>query len=128
MTPSQDSLFEALAEAAESGRGLSQEWLELHNVLSVDVDISRWRLEGGVRYLFPEGTFIAGDGRLVVALNPGALEVADDLSALYGPYEGKLSNGGEALALFNNAGLPQMASFALNENNKLRSVWPRATS
>ena len=29
MTPSQDSLFEALAEAAESGRGLSQEWLEL---------------------------------------------------------------------------------------------------
>ena len=28
------------------------EWIELYNQLSVDIDISRWRLEGGIDYEF----------------------------------------------------------------------------
>ena len=38
------------------------EWIGLQNQLSVDVDLSRWSLEGGVSFTFAEGTVIrAGD-------------------------------------------------------------------
>jgi len=78
-----------------------QEWLELHNVLKVDVDISEWRLDGGVRFTFPSGTILSGDGRVVVAADPSALF---DVPGALGPLEGKLDNGGERVELINNAG------------------------
>jgi len=32
------------------------EWIELHNQLSVDMDVSEWQLAGGVDYTFPDDT------------------------------------------------------------------------
>lgn len=78
-----------------------QEWLELHNVLAVDVDLSGWRLDGGVRFTFPDGTMLSGDGRLVVAADPESFTAVTDA---LGPFEGKLDNAGERIELFNNAG------------------------
>src|SRR5687768_8508226 len=46
--------------------GPSLEWLELHNQHAVNMDLSRWKLRGGVDFTFPAGTIIPGGGYLVV--------------------------------------------------------------
>ena len=49
------------------------EWLELHNQMAVNMDVSEWSIEGGVQFQFPEGTVVPGDGYIVVALSSSAL-------------------------------------------------------
>ncbi|MCH8046595.1 MAG: lamin tail domain-containing protein [Planctomycetes bacterium] len=80
------------------------EWIELHNQLAVDMDVSEWRLEGGIEFDFPDGTIVRGRGYLVVAANPAALEASTGFSGAIGPFMGRLNNGGEELRLFNNDG------------------------
>ncbi|MCH8923694.1 MAG: lamin tail domain-containing protein, partial [Planctomycetes bacterium] len=77
------------------------EWIELHNQLAVDMDISAWTLEGGVDFEFPANTILPGRGYLVVAANPESLEAATGLDNVFGPFSGRLNNGGEELRLFN---------------------------
>ena len=77
------------------------EWLELHNQMAVDVDLSGWSIAGGVTYTFPEGTIIPGSGYQVVALSPAELSAATGLTNVLGPYGGHLSNSGEKLELYN---------------------------
>ena len=38
------------------------EWIELKNQNSVDVDLSGWRLDGGVDFVFPAGTVVPAGG------------------------------------------------------------------
>ena len=86
-----------------AGPGAVQEWVELYNQQAIDVDISRWSIQGGIEYTFPEGTFIAGRGYLVVALYPD-MGTFDGLSGIvHGPFHGRLSNDGETLHLINNS-------------------------
>jgi hypothetical protein len=80
----------------------SLEWIELHNQMGIDMDLSGWRLDGGVNYSFANGTTIARGGYLVVALDPTALADAGTPGAL-GPYTGNLSNSGEKIELKNNS-------------------------
>jgi hypothetical protein len=77
------------------------EWLELHNQMAVDVDLSGWSIANGVAYTFPEGTVIPGGGYQVVASSPAALSAATGLINILGPYTGQLSNSGERLELYN---------------------------
>ena len=74
------------------------EWIELHNQMSVDVDLSRWRLEGGVEFAFAEGTIIAGGSYLVIATQ------AERMVNALGPLTGRLDNGGEVLRLVSASG------------------------
>ncbi len=80
------------------------EYVELHNELSVNVDLSGWRFDGGLTYAFPEGTVIPARGYRVVAREPAALAAATGASGLLGPFEGALANEGETLRLWNNNG------------------------
>lgn len=80
------------------------EWIELHNQMSVKMDISGWTLGEGVRFTFPEGTIVPGRGHLVVASNPAALVQATGYDQVLGPVVGRLSNGGERLTLLNKNG------------------------
>src|SRR4051812_29545163 len=80
------------------------EWVELHNQMAVDMDISKWSIDSGIEYTFPEGTIISGGGYVVVAVSPSALSAATGLSNVFGPFVGRLSNGGEKLNLKNNNG------------------------
>jgi len=79
------------------------EWVELHNQMGVDMDISGWSLAGGVDYSFAQGTIIPGGGYLVVAASPAELQNATGLAGALGPFTGRLSNGGEELLLLNNS-------------------------
>ena len=80
----------------------SLEYIELHNQLAVEVDISNWRIDGDIDFDFPEGTLIDGGGYLVIAKNPAALSAATGYSGALGPYNRDLSNSGDPIYLYNN--------------------------
>ncbi len=82
--------------------GPSLEFVEVYNQNSVNVDLSGWRLSGGVDFTFADGTVIAGDGYLVVAADPAALSAATGAAGVLGPLVGALDNSGETLRLRNN--------------------------
>jgi hypothetical protein len=50
-----------------------ESFIELHNPTDAAIDVSLWRLRGGVDYFIPANTFIAARGFLVVAENPGTI-------------------------------------------------------
>ncbi len=81
---------------------VEREWVELHNLMAVDMDLSKWSLAGGINYTFAEGTILAGGGFLVVALSPSTLMAETGLTNVHGPFAGRLSNSGETLELRNN--------------------------
>ena len=80
------------------------EWIELHNQMAVDVDLSNWSIVGGVNYTFPNGSIILGGSYIVVAVSPSSLEMVTELTNVYGPFTGRLSNSGEKLELRDNSG------------------------
>ncbi len=78
------------------------EWVELHNQLAADLDLSNWQLSGAVDYTFPAGTILPGRGYLVVSADPAMLQAATGFDQSLGPFAGKLSNSGESLRLLSN--------------------------
>ncbi|MBM4365764.1 MAG: lamin tail domain-containing protein, partial [Deltaproteobacteria bacterium] len=81
-TPASVSFTELMYHPAEGG----SEWIELHNPMSIDIDISGWSLAGGVDHAFPSGTVIPAGEYLVVT--PA----------------GELDDAGERVELRNNGG------------------------
>ena len=79
------------------------EWIELRNLLSVDMDLSGWSLRDGVEFDFPTGTRLPADSYLIVVANPEDWvdEPADVVN--FGPWQGALNNGGETVELYNNS-------------------------
>lgn len=77
------------------------EWLELHNPLSFDLDVSGWTLRGAVDWTAPHGTIVAAGGYLVVAADPELLAAETGFGEALGPYDGRLANDGERLSLHN---------------------------
>ncbi len=65
-------------------------------LLGVDVP---WKFTNGIDYTFPLGSTIPAGGRVVIAKNLAAYAERYESSADFGPYEGKLDNGGEKLDL-----------------------------
>lgn len=80
------------------------EWVELHNQMSVNLDISGWRIEGEINFQFPTNTVFAGGGYLVVAANPVRLQAQTGLTNLFGPFFGRLANAAGTLVLRNQSG------------------------
>ncbi len=83
--------------------GMPATWVELFNPLSIDLDLSDWRMEGAVEYAFPDGTFVPPGGYVVVSSDPAALAEAGVPGTL-GPWTGKLPPEGGQLDLVNNSG------------------------
>ena len=80
------------------------EWVELHNQMAVDMDLSGWSLSDGVSFVFPDGTLIPGGGYLVVASSPADLAAVSGYTHALGPFTGRLNNSGERLELKNHNG------------------------
>ncbi|MDB4506600.1 lamin tail domain-containing protein [Akkermansiaceae bacterium] len=85
-----------------AGDDSSLEYIELYNQMSVDVDLSNWKITGDVEFDFPEGTVLSTGGYLVIAQDPGALATATGYGDALGPFTGLLSNSGGQLRLYNN--------------------------
>jgi len=80
------------------------EWVELHNQLAVDLDISNWSIDGGIQFGFGSNVVVKGGGYLVVASSPTELMAMAGISNVFGPFTNRLSNSGEKLQLRNNNG------------------------
>lgn len=73
---------------AGPGAGITEsqlEFIELHNTTVATVNLSGWRLSGGVDYVFPTTTSIAaGETIVVVSFNPATSALANAFRAHYG--------------------------------------------
>ncbi|MEO5916626.1 MAG: lamin tail domain-containing protein [Luteolibacter sp.] len=76
------------------------EWIELHSLTGVDIDLSGWKLANAVDYTFSEGAKIPGHGFVVIAATPNAFSL-NGLGAL-GPWTGALNNSAETIELLNH--------------------------
>jgi hypothetical protein len=94
------------------------EYIELHNFSGSSVTLddpghpaNTWRLRGGVSFVFPQGvTLPAGGYAMVVSFDPvtspaqlAAFRALYGISAsapVFGPYSGKLDNGGESVEVY----------------------------
>ncbi len=82
-----------------------EEFIELRNENDTAVDISRWRIQGGVDHRFPAGTVIPAGRSLYVSPSvPAFLARTDGPTGgqglfVQGNYQGHLSNFGETIAL-----------------------------
>jgi hypothetical protein len=85
-----------------AGDDSTLEYVEVYNQLAANVDLSNWRLDGDIRFNFPEGTVLNGGRYLVLAKDPAALQAATGFSNALGPYDGFLSNSGDTIRLYNN--------------------------
>src|SRR5207237_2442226 len=77
----------------------SLEWVELYNQMSVDIELSNWRIEGGIEFRFPTNTILAAGHYLVVAAAPAALQTARGVTHLFGPFPRPLSTSGDTVPL-----------------------------
>jgi hypothetical protein len=81
------------------------EFIELHNSGDEAVDLSGFRFDKGIDFLFPAGTEIPPGGYLVVTEDPALLAEVYGGGAL-GPSTGRLSNRGERIRLVDSWGNP----------------------
>ena len=93
------------------------EWIELHNLMAVNMDLSGWRIAGGVNFTFPNGTTIPAGGYRVVASNPAALQASAGISGVLGPWTGALDNGSETIWLETHIGRT-MDEFAYGDSGR----------
>src|SRR5205809_3200277 len=64
----------------------ANEWVELYNQMTIDIDLSAWSLKGDISYAFTKGTIIPGGGYVVIASNPSALQTDTGLTNVLGPF------------------------------------------
>ena len=87
-----------------AGDDPGMEWVEVYNQMSVNMDISRWEIEGGIEFRFPTNTVLNAGSYLVIASNPARLQALTGLTNIFGPFTNFLSNSGETLRLRNQSG------------------------
>ena len=92
-----NNLFEYIELYNRTGSPVSLEWYDEN--LSENVS---WTFTNGIDYVFPAGTVIEAYGKIVIVADIDAFSErypAVSSNVIYGPYSGKLSNGGEKLDL-----------------------------
>jgi hypothetical protein len=75
-----------------------ESFIEIYNASDAPVDLSLWRVRGGVDYFFPAGTTLSPRGFAVIAEDPATMATRFTVQAL-GPWSGGLNNEGEDLTL-----------------------------
>src|SRR5262245_31665 len=96
------------------------QFIELYNTGDEPVDLAGWKLKSAVKYEFPAKSTIAAKGFLVIAKDLKQFKKHYGFDAA-GPFDGRLSHGGENLVLV-DAGGKKIDSVKY----KTRSPWPVA--
>ena len=79
--------------------GSLREFIEIHNSGPDAVDLEGYSISGGIKFTFPTGAQVSSEAYLVVVRDPSHSKWAGMQGKVFGPYEGKLSNGGEEIRL-----------------------------
>ena len=77
----------------------NEEWIELHNLGAMPVDLGGWSLVDAIEYQFPPAMELPPGGFLVVARDAAAFAAAHPDVTVLGSYAGKLANSYERLVL-----------------------------
>jgi hypothetical protein len=80
-----------------------QEYIELFNSGTAELNLAGWRFTSGIAFTFPAGTVLSPGSFIVVAENPTAFQTEFKFAPL-GPWIGSLKNDGEKITLENSAG------------------------
>lgn len=81
------------------------QYVELLNPTRAPVDISNWKISGGIRFSFPPKTVLSAGAFVVVAQDGAALQrTHSGMPAPIGNFAGRLSHKGEKLELTDAAG------------------------
>ncbi|MEY4200115.1 MAG: Inner spore coat protein, partial [Verrucomicrobiota bacterium] len=81
-----------------------EEWIELFNRGTSQVNMSGWRFTDGVQFTIPDGTTIPGGGFVVVAANAATFrDRHPDLANFVGGWERTLGDDGDVIRLENGA-------------------------
>ena len=97
-------------EANPASGNQDEEFIQLLNPNSIAVDISDWRLTGGVEHTFPGGTVLPPNGAIYVSPNVAAFRArtvspkGGEGRLVQGGYKKHLSNLGETLVLTDASG------------------------
>jgi hypothetical protein len=113
--------YHPIEEARDGDPGAAYEFVELYNSNPYFEDISGWKLDGAVEFVFPPGTRIEGLKRLVVAANPEKLRTRHGITNVVGPWVKKLGNDGDTLRLVKGSG-----GVVLEVSYSDESPWPVA--
>ena len=97
------------------------EFVELYNAGDVFEDLSRWKIEGTVRFQFPEGFRLGAGQFVVVAKDPAALMERHGIRDVLGPYSGSFNESGGPLELRDEMGAQKLAT-----DFGTRDPWPVA--
>lgn len=96
--------YHPIEEARDGDAGSAYEFVELYNSNPYFEDISGWKLDGAVEFVFPPGTRIEGLKRLVVAADPEKLKARHGITNVLGPWMKRLGNEGDTLRLVKGSG------------------------
>ncbi len=100
------------------------EFVEIVNTsATTQVDLSGSAFTDGVDFVFPPGTILAPNTRLVIVANPAAFEFRYGIgtATIAGEYTGQLNNGGEHLR-FEGSGGSTIADFTYGDS----APWPES--
>ena len=75
------------------------EFVELRNAGASAVDVSGWKLSGGIDYAIPASTTIAAGGYKVIAKNVARLQTVYGITGVLGPFTGGLGNKNDTVRL-----------------------------
>ncbi|MBL9008724.1 MAG: lamin tail domain-containing protein [Myxococcales bacterium] len=81
-----------------------QEFVEITSTSDAPLDLSNWRITGGISFTFPAGTMLAPGAFVVVAQDPSALSAKFSGATALGPYSGRLSSSGDTVILRDSQG------------------------
>jgi len=99
-----------------------EEYIELYNAGTTDVNLTGWQFTDGISYVFPAGTILNKGSHLVIANDPAVVGAKYGIDGVLGPFaSGRLSNRGEQLELRDDAGNVVDAVYYHD-----RGRWPRA--
>ncbi|HEY6226067.1 MAG TPA: lamin tail domain-containing protein, partial [Verrucomicrobiae bacterium] len=84
--------------------GRSMDFVEIYNGEAIFIDMSGWKIAGGIDFTFPDGFKIGAGQFIVIASDPEAIQDSYGISGVLGPYQRVLSDKEDTLKLLNLSG------------------------